>query len=393
VDNTITLDTNLFLSDAQYAADKINQLTDSLDETVAANRLNKKVHLDLGTTELNQANLQLDKELFTGLNEQNINTLSVKLNDIVVNVPTAGINDDVSFTLVKQSVPTYLGDKSTEFKNNFSQLQANVSSDVFTLTLNSNLPSTTSLPITMSIPAPVVADSNTLTLVKIVNGKQIKIPAYINGGNVEKNIVIKNNEQASFAVLDRKVTFNDLSPVNSWAGNQIGFIATKGIVDEKANGIFNPKKDVTRAEFAKMLIVAFSLEDNQAIANYPDVDENKWYYPHVAAATKHGIMTGRKNGKLDPNGSLTREEMSAMVTRTMKVLEKRNVIENPATFLGSFSDSGKASPFAMEPMASLVQAGILQGANSKIKPKTNTSRAEAALVMYRLFNKIYSNTN
>jgi hypothetical protein len=389
--NNITMDTDLFLADGQYAFNKINELTDSLDETVEANRLNKKVHVDLGTTELDQANLQLDQEMLAGLSEQNIETLSVKLNHIVVNIPTAGITEDVSFSLVKQTVPTYLGDKSDTFKNNFNQFQANVSSDVYSLTLNSNLPTNTSLPITMSIPTPVVADPSTLTLVKIVNGKQIKIPAIINGGNVEKNIVLKNNEQASFAVLDRKVTYNDLAPVNSWAGNQIGFIASKGIVDEKANGIFNPKKSVTRAEFAKMLIVAFSLEDDQATANYPDVDENKWYYPHVAAATKHGIMTGRKNGNLDPNGNLTREEMSAMVTRTLKVLEKRNVIENPESLLSTFSDNMKASPFAMEPMASLVDAGILEGANGKIKPKTNATRAEAALVMYRLFNHVYSN--
>ncbi len=72
--------------------------------------------------------------------------------------------------------------------------------------------------------------------------------------------------------------FTDIS--GHWAEEQIRSIAGRGIIDGYPDGTFKPDAKVTRAEFAKIISVAFNLQTKSAL-NYDDVDKNSWYYPYV----------------------------------------------------------------------------------------------------------------
>jgi hypothetical protein len=66
-----------------------------------------------------------------------------------------------------------------------------------------------------------------------------------------------------------------------WAKAQIELAVTKGYVSGYPDGSFRPDKQVTRAEFIKMLVAALKLPHSQG--------GEPWYQPYVAASLESGI--------------------------------------------------------------------------------------------------------
>ncbi len=72
-----------------------------------------------------------------------------------------------------------------------------------------------------------------------------------------------------------------------WAQEQIEKWADKGLVSGYPDGTFKPDDTITRAEFAKIVALAFDLTDEDTLDEYNDLDEDTWYYPYVAKTTKY----------------------------------------------------------------------------------------------------------
>lgn len=88
-----------------------------------------------------------------------------------------------------------------------------------------------------------------------------------------------------------------------------------GLFTPDAKGNFNPNKPLTRAEMAKILVVAFDLEV-KADYDFPDVPKNHPANKYVRALYSNGITKGN-DGKFLPNDSLTRGHYSAFMYRIM----------------------------------------------------------------------------
>jgi hypothetical protein len=55
--------------------------------------------------------------------------------------------------------------------------------------------------------------------------------------------------------------------------------------------------------------------------------------------------------------------------------------------LDNFSDKESIAPYAVDTIATMVKEGFVNGDGSYIKPNANTTRAEASVLMYRIYNK------
>ena len=53
--------------------------------------------------------------------------------------------------------------------------------------------------------------------------------------------------------------------------------------------------------------------------------------------------------------------------------------------LSAFSDSEEISPWAYEAMAWAVDSGIIKGANGRLNPQGDTTRAQAAAIVSRVY--------
>jgi len=183
---------------------------------------------------------------------------------------------------------------------------------------------------------------------------------------------------------ETKVTFNDISSV-PWAKEAIETLAAEGIISGPGDGTFRPNNKVTRAEFIKMLMMALELVDEEAVCTFSDVKEGAWYYQSIANAEKLGIVNGKGDGTFGVNDEILRQDMAVMIYRAAQLTgidlgDDINVIP--------FTDEEDISGYAKEAVAAIQKAGIINGiGDGSFAPKKNATRAEAAVIIYRLLNK------
>lgn len=178
--------------------------------------------------------------------------------------------------------------------------------------------------------------------------------------------------------------FKDVEKV-AWAKEAIASLAAKGIINGVDGSNFAPAKPVTRAEFVTMLVRALNLNASGAIGKFNDVKQGVWYSGSIAAAVQAGIVKGSGSGKFEPGREITREEMAIMIVNALK--GQLQPIDKNAT-LQKFADKSKIAPYAQEAVAQLTRLGIVNGVDAeKFAPKDIASRAQAAVIIYRMLEK------
>lgn len=178
---------------------------------------------------------------------------------------------------------------------------------------------------------------------------------------------------------DPNTDFKDIGSVD-WAKESIVELVKKGIIVGKQDSMFCPNDNITRAEFVKMIIKAFNLEDTSAVTDYKDVNLGDWYYVWVASAQKKGLISGYSDGTFGCDKTITRQEMSAIIFRIVKQLNINLKNDGHSVV---FADDNSIQSFAREAVYAMQQSGIINGKeNNLFAPEDYTTRAEAAKVVY-----------
>ena len=208
----------------------------------------------------------------------------------------------------------------------------------------------------------------------------------ITGGNateVVRDLIRKNVIFVKPKIVYQSVNFSDVE--NHWAKESVECLAQMGILRGVGNDDFFPDGKVTRAEFITMIARTFEMGTDTKKSVFSDVDALDWYGESVLAAFEAGIIS--EADRFRPNEPITREEMTKIVTNTMFIYlyEPKNLI----SYQNEFSDSGDISDWAVTPIAVAATLGIVRGNEQKcFLPKENTTRAEAATVLYRMMDRI-----
>lgn len=187
-----------------------------------------------------------------------------------------------------------------------------------------------------------------------------------------------------YAVAYVTKTFSDLSK-HPWAQKEIGIMAAKGIVTGISADKFDPQTNISRGEYIHMLILTLGLNAKMD-GNFDDVSKDSPYYDTIAIAKKLGIAEGVGGNMLKPDTAITRQDMMTLTVRAFKAAKKLDAAGDVKD-LAKFTDNAKIADYAKESIASMVKTGIIVGSGDKINPLGNTTRAEAAVIMYRIYNK------
>lgn len=237
-------------------------------------------------------------------------------------------------------------------------------------------------PIEIHIPYSLKAgeDHDAMTVFYLLNDGSVK-----NMGarydEAEEEFVFNANVLGRFAIKNNTITFDDVKK-DHWGRKWIEAMASKGIVSGKDNRNFDPEGHVTRAEFAKMITMTLGLVDEYARSNFSDIAKGAWYESYVASAYNAGIITGRPDGTFAPNENITRQDMAVMLARA---LQQAAPVHGDKYI--DFADKGKIAEYARQPLAIAVRNGLITGKpGNMVDPEGKATRAEAATIIYRLFN-------
>ena len=173
--------------------------------------------------------------------------------------------------------------------------------------------------------------------------------------------------------------FQDIE--SHWSKSYINRLGYSGIVSGKSNGLFYPDDIITRAEFAKMLSTAFSVNTLADLTLFNDVSRTDWYYTHVTALHLAGIINGTSDKTFSPHLPLTREQAAVMAVKLFEAATS----SRPSVSSHIYSDSNLISPWALEASGKATHLKIMSGnPDNTFSPKKNITRAEAAAVICRL---------
>ncbi|WP_340394537.1 S-layer homology domain-containing protein [Paenibacillus sp. FSL E2-0177] len=345
------------------------------DKLVAANpgKTGLTLTLNLGTVNATTVEVPLSQAIIEAAKAKGIANIAVTFNGVTVTIPVSQFSTAISLTVTtaKPEVVT-------------SVTKLKLASDVyeFTLSVNGVVQSTFKQPITIKLPLKNTdgLDKELLSVGKLVYGD-----LQFQGGVLDGDFIVEPRDTfSSYAVLENKVSFNDISAVQAWAGRQIQVVAAKGAIEGVGAGKFAPKSNVTRAEFSKMLIRALNLENNSAVQSFSDVSSTAWYAPYVAVASEKGIITGRSAAKFDPNATITRAEMATMISRALKSINPD--AKTDSTAISKFSDAAKISASLRDGVAFAASHNLVIGNAGKFNPNDTATRAEAAVIIYRTIN-------
>jgi endo-1,4-beta-xylanase len=187
-----------------------------------------------------------------------------------------------------------------------------------------------------------------------------------------------------YAVSFVQKSFSDLGGV-AWAKKSIEVLAAKDIVKTPTATTYNPSANITRADFLYSLVRSLGV-NAKTDGNFDDVSKDAYYYNEIAIAKVSGITAGLGNNKFGPDSSISRQDMMVMTERALKLLKKVN-LQSAASVLDKFTDKKSVASYAANSVATIVKEGLIVGNSNKINPTGNTTRAEAAVFLYRIYNK------
>jgi hypothetical protein len=366
-DNSLTQQ----IREIKQAYEQMKSNIDQLGESVEIPPL--MLTLDVGTIQDAGVDVELSQTVLNEAIANGMNAIRILVNELSVTLPIEQFGGDTVFSVTQS-------DESLLEQGINKTLASAVYQ--FGITVNGQTVEEFDSPIELRIPLADAAglDQELLALARI-DGDELVIVGHRLEGNF---LVAKRDSFSYYAVIENKVTFNDLDKVRSWAGRQIEVIGAKGIVQGKREGYYYPQDKVTRAEFAKMLVRALELENRKAKAGFIDVKQDSWAAPFVAAAAEAGIIQGVGGNRFQPDAAITRAEMATMIARALKLT---GGLQDPADIdqiLSAFNDSGSIHPTLREGVALAANEGIVVGFNGKFRPNDNATRAEAAVMIYRL---------
>ncbi|MGN7456707.1 S-layer homology domain-containing protein [Paenibacillus pasadenensis] len=196
---------------------------------------------------------------------------------------------------------------------------------------------------------------------------------------------LKRDGSSIYTVIQGKTArFNDALPF--WSKNAVESLSEKLIVEGTGKNLFEPKRGITRAEFAALVIRSLGVQPvTSSTYKFNDVISTKWYAGTVAAAAEIGLVIGDEKGNFNPNAPITRKEVAAIVVRATeyagKSIKLSDADANAA--LAGFKDTAILG-WAKAEVAAAVKAGIVNGQSSTaIAGNAFANRAEAATMIAR----------
>ncbi|MBJ6364003.1 S-layer homology domain-containing protein [Paenibacillus sp. GCM10012307] len=192
---------------------------------------------------------------------------------------------------------------------------------------------------------------------------------------VEPEIVTLENGELALKFSTNKLGILSIVHVESEEAD-----SHKAYIHAYPDGQFRPDQIVTRAEMAAMLVRLSGLETAELKGKvFEDVSPAHWASKLAIQASDANLMKGYKDGSFKPGGSITRAEMAAVVYNQLKLSKSDETV--------GLADV-PAGHWASGIIAAVQTTGLMSVfADGTFKPNQELTRAEAIMILNRLFNR------
>jgi len=168
--------------------------------------------------------------------------------------------------------------------------------------------------------------------------------------------------------------FND--PLPSWGSESVDRATRMGIITGYVDNTFKANKAITRAEFAKMVSIAFGLESKEG-SGFTDTQKH-WAARAIEALQGSGVISGYGDGSFHPDQPITRAEMVAILSRLTSFLPSSG---------DKFTDT--KGHWASDAINVFGDAGIISGkGEGQFNPDGEATRVESVKIIIALLDAL-----
>lgn len=108
--------------------------------------------------------------------------------------------------------------------------------------------------------------------------------------------------------------------------NSVNRLQDLGIISGYEDGLFHGERNITRAEFAKVIVCAMDAESEAKTygisSKFYDVPQGNWAVPYIAYVASKGIVSGYPDGSFGPSNTLTYAEALTIIGRLLGYTEE-----------------------------------------------------------------------
>ncbi|WP_340007473.1 S-layer homology domain-containing protein [Paenibacillus sp. FSL K6-0276] len=231
----------------------------------------------------------------------------------------------------------------------------------------------------------LTTDSLSAFMVDINSGQIVTVPATFmqEGDKIKTTAYRKGN--SIYGVVAGQPNFKDV-PEAYFAKTAIGKLGARKIVSGYTDGSFKPEGMVSRAEAASILVKALGLTPSSQTLNFKDIKSDAWYAGSVGVAVQSGLFKGYPDGTFRPDQTITQQEMISILYQALTYGGYKSVSEGS---LLQFDASTGFKTWSSEAVNALIRANVIKtGDVFPIQASKKTTRAESALLIYRLLNAL-----
>ncbi|WP_338814540.1 S-layer homology domain-containing protein [Bernardetia sp. Wsw4-3y2] len=199
----------------------------------------------------------------------------------------------------------------------------------------------------------------------------------------------KKNKKTSSSIQISQMSSTDVA--GNWAETEINYMTNNGYMSGYTDGTFRPANNVTRAEFATMIVSCLNPAPKPENANLSFSDiSGHWAEQNILKAAKAGYLSGYPDGTFKPQENITKTQTTVAIANGLNV-SGGNVNSLPAYF----DDYSQIATWASTAIANAVQNKFIINYpdKRKLEPTKNATRADATSLLYRamMFKNIAPN--
>lgn len=363
----------LTLTDSSISASDL----DKLDKTMAV--IEKSIKNNKITL-----NRQMAKELVLNVNFDNKSkatiTISKKLVDKLSGADILTIKDqDFKISYSINELKEMLGDKEeVSFKIDKSGLTGGTTKKI---AINFDTDKTK----TMKISFPGLKGDSKYMAIVDENGNPVGGRYNPATGAIEAKI----SESGVYQIVSNEKDFEDIKNLSEEMQESIKILAAKGIIEGTSEKEFSPEDSISRAEVAALLLRVLSQVDPNADGGFTDVKKSDWFYGTAGSAKAYGMILGFEDNTFRGNLTIAKDQILAVASRVLQREMKYITPEKPEEWL-TFEDASSIADWAEKDIALTTMANIItRTADNTIHAEENMTRGDAALIIMRLFYKIW----
>lgn len=198
------------------------------------------------------------------------------------------------------------------------------------------------------------------------------------------------NRSDTYVVIENQVDFSDIISYSEEMQRSIRVLASQGIVNGTGNNQFSPSDTIDRASAATIFVRTLRRLNPNADGGFDDVNPTDWFFGSVGSAAQIGLMQGTGDNRFNPHLVIPRDQLTALSARVLREDMRYNNPTNPMDYLWIYNDIEYFADWSLTDIALATRENlVMRRADGLFLPETPVTRGEMAVMLYRVYLRIW----